>query len=85
MTWMTRFDAHADLVNRMSETLGVDLADEMLRGRLPPEDLRTVVLTCMGCSAPGACAEWLDAHPEGSDAAPGYCRNKARLEGMANA
>jgi hypothetical protein len=85
MTWMTRFDTHADLVNRMSGTLGVDLAEEMLRGRMPPEDLRTTVLTCMGCSAPGACARWLDAHASGSDVAPSYCRNKDRLEGLANA
>ncbi len=85
MTWTTRFDTHAGLVNRMSQTLGVDLAEESLRGRMPPEDLRATVLSCMGCREPGSCAKWLDAHPEGSDVAPGFCRNKERLEGLANA
>lgn len=85
MTWMTRFDRHADLVGRMSETLGVDLAEEALRGTLPPEDLRATILNCMSCSGAGACASWLDAHSSGSEATPSYCRNKARLESLASA
>ena len=83
MTWMTRFDTHADLVDRMAGTLGLDLAEEMLRGALPPQDMRGLVLTCMGCREAGACKGWLDAHPEGADMTPSYCRNKERLEGLA--
>jgi hypothetical protein len=37
----------------------------------------------MGCREAGACQGWLDAHPEGADATPGYCRNKERLEALA--
>jgi pyrroloquinoline quinone (PQQ) biosynthesis protein C len=84
MLWMNRYDKHADLVNRMAETLGVDLAEEMLKGNLPPQDIRSTVMACMGCREPGACAEWLEAHPEGSDAAPSYCCNKDRLEALAS-
>ena len=83
MLWMDRFDKHAELVNRMADTLGVDLAEEMLRGNLPPQDLRATVLNCMGCREAGACETWLAAHPEGADATPGYCRNKERLEALA--
>lgn len=83
MTLMNRFDTHADLVNRMAETLGVDLGEQMLRGNLPPQDMRSTVVACMGCKQPGACADWLDAHPEGSDVTPSYCRNKERLEALA--
>jgi hypothetical protein len=83
MLWMDRFDKHAELVNRMAETLGVDLAEEMLRGNLPPQDLRATVLNCMGCREAGACENWLSDHPEGADATPGYCRNKERLEALA--
>lgn len=83
MRWMDRFDTHAELVNRMAGTLGVDLAEEMLRGNLPPQALRATVLNCMGCRETGACATWLDAHGEGSDVTPGYCRNKERLQGLA--
>jgi pyrroloquinoline quinone (PQQ) biosynthesis protein C len=84
MLWMTRYDKHADLVNRMAETLGVDLAEEMLKGNLPPQEIRSTVMACMGCGEPGACAEWLEAHPEGSEAAPHYCRNKDRFEALAS-
>ena len=83
MQWMNRFDKHAELVNRMAETLGVDLAEEMLRGNLPPQDLRSTVLNCMSCREAGACEAWLAEHPEGADAAPGYCRNKERLTALA--
>jgi hypothetical protein len=83
MLWMNRFDKHADLVNRMAETLGVDLTEEMLRGHLPPQDLRTTVLNCISCSEDGACSGWLEEHAGGSDVTPPYCRNKARLEGLA--
>lgn len=83
MLWMIRFDKHADLVNRMAETLDVDLGEEMLRGNLPPQDLRSTVLNCMGCREAGACARWLEAHDGGSDVTPSYCRNKERLEALA--
>lgn len=83
MLWIDRFDRHADLVDRMAETLGVDLAEEMLRGNLPPQDMRSTVMRCMGCREAGACAAWLDAHEGGADATPSFCRNKERLEGLA--
>ena len=83
MSWMDRFDTHSGLVNRMAETLGVDLAEEMLRGSLPPQDLRTTVLSCMACREAGACESWLKAHAGGSDVTPPYCRNKERLEALA--
>lgn len=84
MTWMTRFDRHADLVTRMCGTLGVDLDEEALRGTLPPEDLRATVVNCMSCTGAGACAGWLDEHSRGSTVTPSYCRNKERLERLAN-
>lgn len=83
MRWMDRFDRHAELVDRMAGTLGVDLTGEMLRGDLPPQDLRGIVLTCMGCREAEACEGWLAAHAAGSDVAPGYCRNRERLQTLA--
>jgi hypothetical protein len=83
MLWMDRFDKHASLVNRMAETLGVDLADEMLRGNLPPQDLRGAVLNCMGCREAGACETWLAANAAGSEVTPSFCRNRERLEALA--
>lgn len=83
MLWMDRFDKHASLVNRMAGTLGVDLAEEMLRGSLPPQDLRSTVLNCMGCKEAEACGAWLDANAAGAEAAPGFCRNRERLQALA--
>jgi hypothetical protein len=82
MLWMDRFDKHADLVGRMAETLGVDLGEQMMRGSLPPTDMRSAVMACMGCKEAGDCVTWLEAHAEGSDVAPSYCRNKERLQAL---
>jgi hypothetical protein len=55
MLWMNRFDKHADLVGRMAETLGVDLGEQMMRGALPPTEMRSAVMACMGCKEAGDC------------------------------
>jgi hypothetical protein len=83
MRWMDRFDRHADLVDRMAGALGVDLTEEMLRGNLPPQDLRGLVLNCMGCREAKACEGWLAENAAGADVAPGYCRNRERLQALA--
>lgn len=78
-----KMDEHARLVRRMADTLGVDLAEEMQAGRLPPEDLRNSVLRCVGCLEAGACRQFLELNAEdGAEEAPGFCRNKALLEAM---
>jgi hypothetical protein len=83
MRAMDRFDMHAGLVARMAETLGADLEEAAFRGNLPPEGLRDLVLNCMGCREAGACGGWLAENAGGADAAPGYCRNRERLQALA--
>ena len=70
-----RFDRHAALVDRMADTLGVDLAEAVQRGELPPSDLRRTVYNCLACRESDACGHWLDEHRSGSEVAPDYCRN----------
>ncbi len=75
---------HANLVDRMATTLGIDLEEKALRGELAFNEIADSVLACSGCTSPGRCEAWLDAHAAGSDAAPEYCRNAdlfARLGG----
>lgn len=69
-------------MGRMAATLGADLEAAELRGDLPPELREEMVLACTGCSDPGACRRWLDAH-EHADRAPGYCRNGELLRTLA--
>ena len=71
-----KFDRHAELVNRMADTLGLDLAEAVQRGELPPEDLRRSVYACLGCREADACESWLSENAGGSDVTPGYCRNQ---------
>ena len=83
MLWMTRFSRHAGLVDRMADTLGIDLSEEIQRGHLQPQELRNTVANCVGCLDPDGCEVWLATHADGSDETPAYCRNKERLEEMA--
>jgi hypothetical protein len=66
---------HAHLVDQMAATLGIDLEESALRGKLEVDEISDAVLACTGCANPGACEGWLDAHAEGSDTPPEYCRN----------
>lgn len=84
MLGLSRIDKHAELVGRMAETVGADLAEAMQRGDLTPEEYRSAVLSCTSCRGAGDCQEWLDAHSDGAEATPGYCRNKALLESLAD-
>ena len=74
---------HAALMNRMAETLGVDLTRAIADGRLPAEAWREAVVRCTGCSDPEGCQHWLGDHADQMvDDAPDYCRNKALMESL---
>jgi len=77
MFGFNKFDRHAELVDKMAETLGVDLAEAVQRGELPPQKLRSSVFNCMGCRQADACEHWLEEHAGGADLTPEYCRNDA--------
>jgi len=66
---------HADLVDRMSQTLGLDLEESIMRGQLQIETLGDAVLSCSGCANPGACSRWLTAQEGVANDTPDYCRN----------
>lgn len=65
---------HAALVDRMATAQGLDLEEQMMRGRFTTSELEDAVLRCTGCSAPDACAHWLETQGQ-AEAAPLYCRN----------
>ncbi|MCE8008687.1 DUF6455 family protein [Aestuariivita sp.] len=73
---------HAGLVDRMAQTVGVDLEEAVLEGRMEFDALADAVLRCAGCSDPGHCAGWLDTAQPGA-MPPGYCRNTDLLKALA--
>ena len=78
MSLVSRLDRHSRLVGRMADALDVDLEEKMMRGEMRPEEMRSAVLRCVGCSDPGDCTAKLD---DGliADEAPVYCRNQALM------
>ena len=75
MNIFKRLDHHADLVNRMANTVGADLEESLMRGQLSGQTLRSAVLRCVGCEGGSECPDWLAAHEAGSEQTPSYCRN----------
>ena len=73
---------HYWLVKGMAHKLGADLTAAFDTGELSPEDWSGMVEACRTCAEPGRCRRWLDTR-EDATAAPGYCKNAARLEGLA--
>ena len=72
---------HAALMNRMAETVGVDLTEAISEGRLTGEGWRDAVIACTGCSDPEDCITWLalrDGEP--AEATPAYCANARLME-----
>jgi hypothetical protein len=80
---LSRLDRHARLVDDMADTVGVDLAELMMRGQLAPNDYRSAIYRCTACTNPTGCADWVAAHPDGAAHAPGYCRNRTQFDLLA--
>lgn len=83
MTPETTMRRHAALVDDMAQTLGHDLEQSVLLGRLAPDELPQMVLRCTGCADPDRCSRWLQQNGPRSDrpnrptpqSAPDFCRN----------
>jgi len=75
-----KISRHADLVDKMAESAGVDLGEAVATGALPPSELRSTVRTCTHCRDVAACEAFL---AEGGGLArrvPDYCLNKELFE-----
>lgn len=79
MTERATLKRHADLVDRMATTLGIDLEEATLTGAIEMDELAGAVVRCTECASPDACNRWLDATPS-ADTPPAYCRNSDLLD-----
>lgn len=70
-----KYRRHASLVDRMSNTVGVDLEEEALRGRVSPGEIAEAVIRCTTCTQPEACEHWLATRQGTEETPPVYCRN----------
>ncbi|MEO1138535.1 MAG: DUF6455 family protein [Pseudomonadota bacterium] len=75
MTQNLTIKRHTELVDRMADTLGIDLEEAVFAGKLDPNTLCDAVLRCTGCTDPEGCTKWLDACQNGTKHPPVMCRN----------
>ncbi len=66
---------HAQLVDRMASTLGIDLEERAMRGALSFDEISEAVFRCTGCTGTAECEVWLATPTNGETAPPDYCRN----------
>ena len=76
MAFFEGIERRLGLMDRMAGKLHAEIRNES------PAVYRAAVLRCASCGAADACQGWLDRH-DTAEAAPGYCRNKDLLEGLA--
>ncbi|GGG69957.1 hypothetical protein GCM10011415_16830 [Salipiger pallidus] len=85
----TNYARHARLVDHMASAVGVDIAEEMIRGRLTFDGFDHAVLSCTGCTQPCACAGWLEQREQQqagpADTTPDFCRNTALFQQLRDA
>lgn len=74
-----KLDHHGNLMHRMAETVHADVSDAMMRGRISGQDIRNAVFACVGCEGGAECPDWLEAHADGAEDTPDYCRNREML------
>ncbi|WP_417205537.1 DUF6455 family protein [Antarctobacter sp.] len=82
MQSQTTLKRHAALVDEMAQARGVDLEEQMLRGRLTFSELEDAVLRCTACTSADACEHWLETRTEPALDGPAYCRNAALFRAM---
>lgn len=66
---------HATLIDRMATARGLDMEEQVLRGKISSADIADAVLSCTHCTNPDGCAQWLDAQTGVVAATPEQCRN----------
>lgn len=66
---------HAELVDRMADTLGLDLEEAIMKGQMQVDTLGEAVLRCSGCTQADGCNHWMDEQTATADQPPEYCRN----------
>jgi uncharacterized protein DUF6455 len=82
MTIIQDYVSHSKRVQKMAKTIGVDLGQVVLAGRLRNFPISDIVFRCSRCPEHRACEIWMDAHATGATDTPAYCRNKVVLKSL---
>lgn len=67
-------------MDRMAETLGLNIGAEYNAHLVSRRQLDRAVERCEACADPSGCEIWLEDHAGGSKEAPSLCPNKALFD-----
>jgi hypothetical protein len=82
MIAIQNFAAHSKRVQRMAESVGVDLGQAILNGKLRGFPITDIVFRCSRCAEKTTCDAWLDRQVAAVEQTPDFCRNKQLLDGL---
>ncbi|MBW4981049.1 hypothetical protein KZZ07_00715 [Mameliella sp. CS4] len=73
---------HAALVDDMAQARGIDLEEQIMRGKLTVSELEDAVLRCTACTSPETCAHWLGNREDTAAETPAFCRNSGLFSSL---
>ena len=73
---------HFWLTRSVARSIGLNLSEVMVEGRLTPQSYAEMVTKCRQCPLVLECQQWLATHGGGADAAPEQCLNAAQLNSL---
>ncbi len=79
MTSRETLKHHAELVDKMAATRGIDLEESAICGRVSIDEISDAVLRCTSCPNPGHCEKFLSQSAL-ARLTPEYCRNQELFE-----
>lgn len=82
MKFLKKIDTHGDLVQEMSDKVGVKWRTLLAERPELASKYRNAVMTCTHCKAVGECKGWLADHDQAPEA-PDYCLNRDLLGKLA--
>lgn len=70
---------HFWMARSVARVMGLNLGDQMRRGRLRPQQYEVMVAACRGCALVEQCEKWLAGQSDIAKAPPPGCRISAPL------
>ncbi len=65
---------HFWMARSVARVMGLNLSEQMQRGRLRPEEYEVMVVACRGCALVEQCEKWLATQRDLAKAPPPGCR-----------
>jgi len=75
-------ERHFWLTQGMARTVGVNITEEIARGKLTREDFANMVVRCGSCEFSERCVRWMAEGRHIDEGPPGFCLNHESIQAL---